>query len=148
MSFPEAMISCTSRASGVSAFFISRNISPVEIWGMPRRSCKSRACVPFPAPGAPINTMIFAILLTAETPRRRGKKNQIDPSSRLRVSAVQNPKLSPTSTQSRAGSQKAFVITHYKLRFDLRHRVHRDADENEQRRAAEIELISQTGRYP
>ena len=60
ISLPDAMMACTSRASGVSSVFISRNISPVEICGIPRRSCKSRACVPFPAPGAPINTMILS----------------------------------------------------------------------------------------
>ncbi len=32
--------------------------------GMPRRSCKSLACVPFPAPGAPIKTMILFIRIS------------------------------------------------------------------------------------
>ena len=35
---PDDIISCTSRARGVSSVFISRNMSPVETCGIPRRS--------------------------------------------------------------------------------------------------------------
>src|SRR3712207_7587065 len=34
------------------------------------------------------------------------------------------------------------------LRLDLRDRVHRDADEDEQRRAAEVELVAHAARDP
>ncbi len=34
------------------------------------------------------------------------------------------------------------------MRLDLRDRVHRDADQNQQRRAAEVKLITHTGRNP
>src|SRR5713226_10321503 len=51
-------------------------------------------------------------------------------------------------TQSPAAAQKTFIVPHDELGFDLCDRVHCYADENQQRRAAKVELITHAGRNP
>src|SRR5690606_33421575 len=54
---PDAITSFTCRPSSDSALTAARSISPVEIWGISKRSVINWAWVPLPAPGAP-NMMI------------------------------------------------------------------------------------------
>ena len=52
-SAPESMTFLASTPSGVPALTAARNMSPVEICGMPYFWQMKVACVPLPAPGAP-----------------------------------------------------------------------------------------------
>ena len=62
---PDAIMSLTFRPRAVPAATAARNMSPVEICGIPIFSIISFACVPFPAPGAPNKiTLIFLVLLS------------------------------------------------------------------------------------
>src|ERR1044071_1127844 len=54
----------------------------------------------------------------------------------------------PAPAEAAAGAEEAFVVAHHELRLYLRDRVHRDADENQQRRAAEVELVAHAVRNP
>ena len=40
-------------------------------------------------------------------------------------------------------AHKTFVVAHHELRFQLLHRIHRDADHDQKRRTAKIELNAQ-----
>src|SRR5712691_2387893 len=48
--------------SGVPAFTAARNMSPVEICGMRKRSLMKPACVPLPAPGGPRRISLIIVL--------------------------------------------------------------------------------------
>src|SRR6185295_7909325 len=109
------MIPCTLRPSGLPCATASRSMSPVEIAGTPRREASTTACVPLPAPGGPSSTM-FA---PAAPPERCG---------------------SAASATDQTFLHEAFVVAHHELALDLLDRVHRDADHDEQRGAAEVEL--------
>src|SRR5713226_8147020 len=103
-------------------------MSPVEICGKCWRSCSKRACVPLPAPGAPIKTMILDIgiwfrtwILDVRFDReslRRGlqtfPKNQI---ANWR-SKIQE-RLCSAPAQSSTTAQKSFIVPHDELGFDL-----------------------------
>src|SRR5260221_11456979 len=60
-SAPASMTFFAARPSGVPAFTAARNMSPVEICGMPKCLVRNVACVPLPAPGGP--RRIIRILL-------------------------------------------------------------------------------------
>src|SRR5687768_15482544 len=49
-----------------------RRISPVEIFGIPRRAATRSACVPLPAPGGPKNTRFSGTSLSAVRRAIRG----------------------------------------------------------------------------
>jgi hypothetical protein len=53
-------------AEGVPALSAARSMSPVEIFGTPKRSVSTAACVPLPLAGAPSKTS-----LTRPPPRAR-----------------------------------------------------------------------------
>src|SRR5215213_9345388 len=52
------------------------------------------------------------------------------------------------ATQSSTTAEEAFVVAHHELGLDLGHGIHCYADEDQQRRAAKIELITHSGRDP
>jgi len=54
-SWPASITFLASSPSGVPALTAARNMSPVEICGMPYFSVMNAACVPFPAPCAEQN---------------------------------------------------------------------------------------------
>ena len=67
------MILLAAMPNSVPAFTAARNMSPVEICGIPKCSLMKLAWVPFPAPGPP-NKMMRMILLPFlnKTPRGNG----------------------------------------------------------------------------
>src|SRR6266851_1267063 len=115
---PRSMIGLASSPSGVPRPTWSRNMSPVERCGTPKRRAISFDWVPLPAPGGP--TKITARPSVAAGPTAAG----------LRVAAATHPPL----------FRKAFVMPHHELRFNLLNRVHRHTDHDQQRRAAKIKL--------
>src|SRR5919205_2942430 len=139
-SVPALRMGRSSPASGDSDFSSARNMSPVEICGSPRRSWSRRACVPFPAPGAPMRTMIFDIRGDCRMPGL-SCRFQLRPGIRRLV-------LSSAAAQAAARPEEAFVVAHDELRLDLRDGVHGDADQDQERRAAEVELVAHPVRYP
>src|SRR5215218_2151260 len=56
--------------------------------------------------------------------------------------------LASTAAQAAARAEEAFVVAHDELRLDLRDGVHGDADQNQERRAAEVELVAHAVRNP
>ncbi len=76
----------------VTATF-SRNISPVEMWGMPRACFTMVACVPLPAPGGPI--------MRSRRPIRRGTLRSSASSAGSRSASW-----SPEPPQPRSGSRR------------------------------------------
>ena len=59
---PESMTFLAARPSSVPALTAARNMSPVEIWGMPNFWQRNAACVPLPAPGAPNRMSLMVVL--------------------------------------------------------------------------------------
>src|SRR6185295_3560745 len=112
------MMLSTLRPSSEPFATASRSMSPVEMAGTPRCSPSTWACVPLPAPGGPSRT-------TREPRPPAGASSTPSPT---------NP----------APLHEAFVVAHHELALDLLDRIHRDADDDEQRRAAEVELDAQT----
>src|SRR5438132_10639807 len=56
--------------------------------------------------------------------------------------------LGSAPAQAAARPEEAFVVAHDELRLDLLRGVHGDADEDEQRGAAEVELVAHAVRNP
>src|SRR5947207_5020803 len=110
-SAPESMYFFASRPSGVSAFTAPRRMSPVVIFGRPSRSARIFPWVPLPEPGAPNRRMNTACLHVALAPAE-----------------LDAPFL-----------HEAVVVAQQQMLLHLLYRVERDADDDEQRRAAEAE---------
>src|SRR6516162_1160746 len=124
---PAPMMCCTSRPSFVLAATASRSMSPVELFGMPYCLQSSAAWVPLPAPGGPIITR-FSAMRWSRPCRIRAPSAATAADARLLHEPV--------------------VVPHDELRFHLLHRVHRHADDDQQRRAAEIEGHVHAGGEP
>src|SRR5512143_3817978 len=93
----------------------ARMMSPVAIFGMPRRCASIAPCVPLPEPGAP--------------------------SSRMNIAASPAP---PALAGAAAELDAAFfhepvVVAQQEMLLHLLHRIEGHADDDEQRRAAEAE---------
>src|SRR4029077_8750072 len=126
---PRAMMGLASNPSGVPWLTCSRSMSPVERCGTPYFLANSFACVPFPAPGGPRKITARSNFCGA------------------RVSgATQASPLPPTAQP--ALSCKAFVVPHDQLSFQLLHRIHGHAHDDQERRSAEIEIDSQAFQEP
>ena len=89
------------------------------------------AWVPLPAPGGPKRMRLSSAI---------GEPDRV-PRARK---AAQEEYLR-TNPSAASGSQEAFVVAHHQLRFQLFHRVERDADHDDDRRAAEVELHAAAG---
>src|SRR5215218_4431196 len=111
---PAAMMPATLRPSSLPALTASRSMSPVEIAGTPRRPDRAPAWVPFPELGGPSRT----------TRRRPGSG-------------------SATPATDPAPLHEALVVAHHELALDLLDGVHRHADHDQQRGAAEVEVDPQ-----
>src|SRR5688572_27508262 len=119
---PFSMMGPTCFPTGVPAAMASRSMSPVEMRGMPRCSASRAACVPFPAPGGP------------------RKMTRGAPAPGVLPPATDPPAL--------AGAAEPVVMAHHELRLHLGHGVHGHADDDEQRRPAEVEVQAQAFRHP
>src|SRR3954453_15884069 len=97
------MIPCTRGPNPVPSVTASRNMSPVETAGTPRRSESVWAWVPFPAPGGPKRT--------TRAPEEGSATPPTDP----------------------APLHEAFVVAHHELALDLLDRVHGNAHHDQQR---------------
>src|SRR5215468_5301980 len=111
--------------SGVLAAMASRSMSPVEMRGTLRCPARRAAWVPFPAPGGPrkITRLCGACIAL-------GLASATDPAASL------------------ARSRETVVVAHDELGLDLGHGVHRHAHDDQQRRAAEVEVEVQALRHP
>src|SRR5262245_46499505 len=89
-------------------------MSPVEIAGILKCSATNLAWVPLPAPGGPISTSLIGGGSFRGRPSRRS---------------------------GWTSSQEPFVVALLQLALDLLHRVQRDADHDEDRGAAEGEVL-------
>src|SRR5437588_5072667 len=67
---------------------------------------------------------------------------------RYRVSVQLSCLPTPASTDAAALRREAFIVTHDELRFDLLHGIHGDADDDQQRGAAEVEVDAETVGHP
>src|SRR5262245_20751002 len=123
---PRSILALASRAIGFLSLIASRRMSPVEIFNRARSRANRPACVPFPAPGGPI-MMTFRPIAYLCLYRAAGS--------------------SPTSSNPRL-LHEAVVVAHDQLRLDLLHGVHRYADHDQQRRAAEVERDAEALRKP
>src|SRR5580693_2863307 len=113
------------------------------------------ACVPLPAPGGPSNTTgpmfcevsIELTLTRSLLPGALGQLHNHPPTGRY---GNLKPSLGPTAaaTNASAAWSKSVVVAHDELCFNLRHRIHRHADHDQQRRAAEIKRYAQTVGHP
>src|SRR5262245_20960890 len=112
-SCPAACTFRTSKPKGSSLWAISRRMSPVATRGSLSLSASRCACVPLPAPCGPIKTVMsgIAALVTA----------------------------TPTKTAA-PRTEETIIMAHDKLRFDLIHRIHRNADYDQQTGSPEKEV--------
>ena len=109
-SSPRSMNRFACTPSGVLRFTAARSRSPDEMCGTPNRSCSSFACVPLPGTGGTHRESCAPVQLRSSAP------------------PTQPPAL-----------HEALVAARQHVRFDLRHGVERHADDDQQRRAAEVE---------
>src|SRR3954453_5207775 len=105
-----------SSPSSVPSDTLARKMSPVEMAGILKWSAMNLAWVPLPAPGGPISTSLIAG--SRWSSRREERAACRDPSS-----------------------EESFVVALLQLALDLLHRVQRDADHDEDRGAAEGEVL-------
>src|SRR5580658_11026093 len=124
---------------------------------MPYRSTIRLDCVPFPAPGGPrrITGPIFlfrAALLAVDM--AGSLAIEMAPFTRiscrgntalLRACNAQSPRAA--AAQAAALRRESIIVPHDQLRLDLRDRVHRDSDYDQQRGAAKIKIDAQAVRY-
>src|SRR5688500_7306599 len=113
---PASIVALATSPRPVPAWTASRRMSPVEIFGSPCVLASRSACVPLPAPGGPSITTFIALR-----------------------SAPYDTWL-PTPPANPCLLHEPVVVPHDQLRLDLLHRVHGDADDDQERRPAEEEL--------
>src|SRR5690349_5916091 len=118
---PRSMYDFASSPSGVPLRIAARSSSPVASVGTPSAAASSGACVPFPAPGLPKRRMIIEAgecgAWSSEASGRRLPATDLEP-----------PLL-----------HEAVVLPQQQVLLHLRQRVQRDTDDDQQRRAAELE---------
>src|SRR5580692_8340850 len=130
-SSPRSMIGLAFTPSGVPAATCSRSMSPVERCGTEYLPASFFACVPFPAPGGPSK-------ITARLSSSGGRFSGTTGLVAMILPSAAQPAL----------PCKPFVVAHDQLGFELLYSVHRHADYDQQRRAAEIKLHAQTFQEP
>src|SRR5579871_3344689 len=113
--------------SGVYEAIAARSMSPVAMCGIPKTLERRAACVPFPTPGGP-NSRRFSL-----NARLLHGSDGLASARRAR---------SPRSATPDPGSARpgeSFVVAGDEVRLDLLDRVERDADDDHQAGAAEVE---------
>src|ERR1700728_2725163 len=104
------------------------------------------ACVPFPAPGGPSSTtgptareVSCAIGLAKasrpQSPRRPRNTTEVQQPPQPIPAFLPDPAAAHTPTTRR----EPIVVAHDHPRFDLRNRIHRHTDDDQQRRTTKIE---------
>src|SRR3989441_13282173 len=92
-SCPASMTFFAARPSGVPAFTAARNMSPVEICGMRKRSLMKLAWVPLPAPGGPKRISLIVVPRDrGEEPIRRDDLTVCDPRGQTAPARVPDPR--------------------------------------------------------
>src|SRR5262249_5453273 len=152
--------------SGVPARCASRSMSPVEICGTPKRSPSRRACVPLPAPGGPIiTTRIYirpkttsSVGVLRDLATRVARANDVPrPAKPARhtwyarvVSNSPGAIVGLAAASDAAAFHEAFVAAGDHVRLERGQGVERDADDDQERGAAEVEgdaeAVDQDGR--
>ena len=99
----------------------ARRMLPVAMYGRLKSSVMRSAWVPLPAPGGPT-------------------RMRLSSATGIGSYAVGRDGFGPGSLL-----QEALVVAHHQLRLELLHRVQRDADDDQQRRAAEEEVRAWSG---
>src|SRR5258706_9260438 len=125
---PRSMYAFASSPRLVPSRTAARKTSPVAIFGIPMRMASLSACVPLPAPGGPSSTMIIA-----DTGKRVG--GAFGSSDRSLVSAAGR-----TAAESHSSLlHEAIILSEQQVLIDLRHRVERHTDHDQQRCPTEPE---------
>src|SRR6266853_64566 len=121
-------------------------MSPVEIFGIARALAICSAWVPLPAPGGPSMMRFRAILVVGHwswvfghESAGHGSAVVIDderPMTNDQRPTTNDHRLSPPASNARL-LHEAIVVPHDQLRFDLLHRVHSHAPDDQELGAAE-----------
>src|SRR5258708_4622290 len=121
-SWPLSMNSLARLPKGVFEAMAPRRMSPVPMCGMRNTAERRCACVPLPTPGGP-------------------KKRRFSPNACLRADGAGPPRPAPpTAADARsARAGESFVVPRDEMRLDLLDGVERDADDDHEARAAEVE---------
>src|SRR5438132_11749017 len=143
-SAPEARTGAALRPSSVPSAIASRSRSPVEMCGTPCVEASRLACVPFPLPGGPMKISFirssFFVL--------RSSFFVLRPVPPLEERRTENEQRSSPTPSNSTAFHEPVVVPHDELRFDLLNRVHGHADDDQQRRTAEIEVEAHALREP
>src|SRR5882724_10152921 len=115
------------RPSSVPSLTWARRMSPVEMCGSWKSSRSRSAWVPLPAPGGPSRIRFISDKTEAAYPLARG--------------LCQRPGACSARTGSAALLEEALVTSHHQLRLELLHGFERDADHDQDRGAAEEEVL-------
>src|SRR5213078_4110670 len=114
---PAARMGCAWRPRSVWPAISARSMSPVAMCGMPKCERSMLACVPFPLPGAPYRRR-FMLKPLSLGPLADGERRQEETSF-----------------------DEAAVLAHHQLRLQLFHRVESHANDDQDRRAAQVHLL-------
>src|SRR5271166_6010482 len=128
-SSPASMYRFASLPRALPSATCLRRMSPVEMWGSAKSSRRRSACVPLPAPGGPSRIRLSSDTTAADYPLAR---LQAQPAA---------PRRSPSRRPRARLLQESLVAAHHQLRLELLHRFQRHADHDQDRGAAEVELL-------
>src|SRR5919112_4847661 len=145
---PASITDLARRPSGVPRLTASRSRSPVANFGKPRASANRAPCVPFPAPGGPINRMSMLLQKSGERQGVNGKRGD---STRFRgpppLTAYRAPltrslhiPLLATSELYPAGLHKAVVLPQSPVLLHLGNGIEQHAHHDQNRGPAELGL--------
>src|SRR5207247_2946265 len=117
---PAARMGCAWRPRSVSAAISARSMSPVAMCGMPKCERSMLACVPLPEPGAPYRRRFTGPAPPPPCPE--GARP-------------------PWMGRRSLSFDEAAVLAHHQLRLQLFHRVESHANDDQDRRAAQVHLL-------
>src|SRR6266480_3778646 len=141
---PAARMGCAWRPRSVSAAISARSMSPVAMCGMPKCERSMLACVPFPLPGAPYRRR-FMLKPLSLGPLPDGERRQEETSFDEGDSCFKPLSLGPLPDGERRQEETSFdeaaVLAHHQLRLQLFHRVESHANDDQDRRAAQVHLL-------
>src|ERR1700722_16267401 len=142
---PRSMMCLTLRPTGVAALTAARNMSPVESWMIPYLSTSRCAWVPLPAPGGPRRISLIGVSpqkLFRAPSSGTGEPTSRAASHKIVVRCSASP--SPRAAKLRALDQ-SFILVGKQVALHLGDGVHGDADDDQERRSAEVERHRRVG---